>query len=469
MSETYDCDVCVLGAGSAGLPAALYASSHGLNVIVLQKYEKAQSNGWSFAAFNTKHDSEFGIAYDPVVTRTLMSEYTSGRADINVICSIINKSGMALDWLNDEMSDAMPMHMMSDFSAGFSGKVPHMVYYWLRGDDYASRYDAFGDAIETMVSKCEANGVRFLYETPAVQLVKDDAGRVTGTYGQKSDGSFVLVNASSGVLIATGDVTDDDEMTEYFIPTNSGVQNKSPYGTCTGDGHKMALWAGAKWDTSPLCLGLTSGEAPGYSDPALRVNSNGLRFVNETCGQDTLYNASPLQTADALQSGKGSWSIYDAKLSSAVSAEALSQLDGKLSFTAGTLKELAEKAGINAENLEKTVDRYNSIVASGLDVDYGVPSDVLSGRDIVDPPFYAVVRKPLNMAAIGGVQANANLNVVDENRAPIPGLYVAGNAMGSCYGYQYPWISFSASSKMHAMAGGILAVRSMMGVLDQAF
>ena len=271
------------------------------------------------------------------------------------------------------------------------------------------------------------------------------------------------------MLIATGDVTDDDEMTEYFIPTNSGVQNKSPYGTCTGDGHKMALWAGAKWDTSPLCLGLTSGEAPGYSDPALRVNSNGLRFVNETCGQDTLYNASPLQTADALQSGKGSWSIYDAKLSSAVSAEALSQLDGKLSFTAGTLKELAEKAGINAENLEKTVDRYNSIVASGLDVDYGVPSDVLSGRDIVDPPFYAVVRKPLNMAAIGGVQANANLNVVDENRAPIPGLYVAGNAMGSCYGYQYPWISFSASSKMHAMAGGILAVRSMMGVLDQAF
>ncbi len=469
ISDTYDCDVCILGAGSAGVPAALYAATQGLSVVVLQKYNKVQSNGWSIAAFNTKHDEEYGITYDPANARAIMAQVSSGRADVNVICSIIDKSGMALDWLNDQMSDKKPMSMTADTATFAASQAPHMIYYWVNDNDMSTRYAAFGEALEIMASKAEAKGAQFLYETPAEQLITDDSGRVVGAYGKKADGTYVQVNAAKGVLIATGDVTDDAEMTDYFIPTNSGVENKSPYGTCTGDGHKMALWAGAAWDTPPLCLGLTSGTAPGYADPALRVNSNGLRFINETIGQDAVHNASPLQTADVLQPGKGSWSIYDSKLSSAVKAEALAAVDGTLSFTADTIEELAAKAGINAENLVKTVARYNKMVETGVDLDYGVPAATLAGRDITTAPFYAVVRKPQNMAAIGGVQANSELNVVNENKEAVQGLYVAGNAMGSCYGYQYPWASFSASNKMHAMAGGILAVRSMMGVIDQDF
>lgn len=478
ISETIDCDVCILGAGSAGMPAALYASIQNLKTVVLQKYDKPQSNGWSFAAFNTRNDADKGITYDPVNVRTLMSEYASGRANVDLICSIIDKSGSALDWLDDQMSDVMPMSMISDAEAGFQSQAPHMVYFWMHGNDYAGRYGAFDDAMEVMAEKSEANGARFLYNTPAVQLIKE-GDAVVGAYGQAADGSFVRVNAAKGVLIATGDVTDDEEMIEYFIPTNIGVKNMSPYGTCTGDGHKMAKWAGAKWDTPPLCLGMSTGSGhdnydgnvpPAYSDPALRVNTNGLRFVNEAvCGTDKIYSGSPLQSADALQPGHISWSIYGSQLSERVTMEDLEPLLDLTVFSADTIEELAEKAGIDKDNLVASVARYNEIVAAEADTDYGVPAEFLKGREIIEGPFYALRREPLNMAAIGGIQADPSLHVINENHRPIEGLYVAGNAMGSCYGYQYPWQSFSASNKMHAMTGGILAIRSMMGILDEEF
>ena len=474
IAQTLDCDVLILGAGSAGVPAAYYASEQGARTIVMQKYEKAQSNGWSIGAFNTKHDSEFGIEYNPAEIRTKMAFYTNGRANINLICTIIDKSGNALDWIADKMEDEKPVMMVSDATETRDGNPTHLIYFWVNGEDMSTRYDAFAEAIDIMVSRAEKNGTQFLYSTPAVQLVTDDSGKVTGAVGLGPDG-YVKVNASKGVLLATGDISDDDEMLECYCPTQLGIPRLSPYGTCTGDGHKMALWAGAKMDRAPFCLGMTvsyNGDGVGafYSQTWLRVNVNGERFTNEDIVNHPINDFQPMATADSLQPEHIGIQILDSNFTEDIDIDAFMQLveNGEI-LHADTIEELAERAGIEPNALVKTVERYNNLAENGEDTDFGASAETLQRNAVKEAPFYAIKQPVGQMSTIGGVCTNDRLEVIDEKGRVINGLYAAGNLLGGCYGYEYPWVEFAATNKMHAMAGGMIAIKSMLGTFDEEF
>ena len=105
-------------------------------------------------------------------------------------------------------------------------------------------------------------------------------------------------------------------------------------------------------------------------------------------------------------------------------------------FCADTIEELAEKMDVPAENLRDTVDRYNEIVASGDDTDFGKRARLLTS--IEKPPFYALKWGPMLLDVFGGAQIDSSLNVIGADSAPIPGLYAVGNAAGGMYAVDYP-------------------------------
>lgn len=97
--------------------------------------------------------------------------------------------------------------------------------------------------MQSLAKVAAAKGVDIRYSTPARQLVTDKSGAVTGAIAQREDGEYVQVNAKNGVIIATGDYSNDDEMVDYYIPDLHNFERKQ--NNQTGDGHKMGMWVGA--------------------------------------------------------------------------------------------------------------------------------------------------------------------------------------------------------------------------------
>ena len=136
---------------------------------------------------------------------------------------------------------------------------------------------------------------------------------------------------------------------------------------------------------------------------------------------------------------------------------------GVNTWSADTIEELATKAGLPKDALAKTVNRYNELVEKGIDEDYGVDPELLKWNAIKEPPFYAVAYWP-NVYTIGvGLVCNEDNQVINTDDEPIKGLYAAGNAGGSFFGYYYPVSGFSAAGVSHALVGGPLAAAAALG------
>ena len=133
---------------------------------------------------------------------------------------------------------------------------------------------------------------------------------------------------------------------------------------------------------------------------------------------------------------------------------------------ADTIEELATKAGLPKDTLAKTVNRYNELVEKGIDEDYGVDPKLLKWNAIKEPPFYAVAYWP-NVYTIGvGLVCNEDNQVINTDDEPIKGLYAAGNAGGSFFGYYYPVSGFSAAGVSHALVGPLAAAAALGKTLD---
>ena len=475
-AETLDCEILVVGAGAAGAPAAMYAAEHGADVVVLQKTDQAQTNGWSFGTWNSPLGEENGIVWDiPKTMQTFATKYCNGRVNMKLYRRVLTRSGEAAEYIVKNVPEI-----------GEASILPisdHIVYFWTEGEGLGNRYNSFLHLVRIMTERAEKAGARVLYNTPAIQLIKDDSGTVIGAFGQKEDGTFVRVNASKGVLLATGDVTDDEDMVREFCPIMEGVPSLHTLPCNTGDGHKMGFWAGAEMDKAPFAIMMHYDPSPLYSPappfaavPFLHVNLDGERFMNENID----YQSSA--TAVSLQKDHIAFQVFDSHFMEHVynytnggrtfpptSQEAFDgYVEAGSIMKADTLEELAEKSGIDKEGLLATVKRYNELVDGGVDEDFGMASEYFAWNGIKDAPFYSIKRKPAVLAACGGLRCNDELQVLDTDKKPIPGLYAAGNVQGSFFGYDYPVTGYDGFSIGRSMTGGILAVKSIMGTLDEA-
>lgn len=498
IAETYECEICVVGAGNAGNSAALYAAMHGVNVVVLQKEATTCNNGQSTAYFRDWKNEETGTTsangagfadgsigvssgvpqQEWEISSVLQSyaDLTGGITNLALVRRHILASNDAIMWLASTVTDP---------AATFSNSTtltPNRVFWNAEEDDSGVDRIILNPSVVgnwrfnvNCAEMAQNNGAVYLFSTPARQLVTDASGAVTGVIGQREDGSYVKVSASRGVILCCGDISHDEEMLRCYCPKAVGLTPLGVMGTNTGDGTKMGLWVGAAIEDAPTNvqyhLDLLSPQ-PFKGVPWLTVNIRGERFTNENQDYGDITNAFVLQPDHTV------YQIIDSHLLDNISAytrafypsSSQESVDDAVEhgtgFVADSISELAEEIGLDAEKLVATVDRYNSMVDAGEDTDYGVDPEILKLNGIKEPPFYAFKYTSGLIIACVGLKSDEYMRVLDEQDEPIVGLYAAGNAQGSFFGHGYDH-ELGGWSLGRAKVGGILAVKSAMGTIDE--
>ena len=470
IKETKECDICVVGAGVAGNPAALYAAMSGASVVVLQKGSKTQINGQECGVWNNDAalEEQFGVQTDVNTDLQKYADFADGKANLALVRNIMSRTGEALKWVTDTVPEP---------ASSVSKVDDHLRYRWILNNDVSTRYQGFMDFHENIAKKAQENGAEYLFDTPAVQLVSEN-GAITGVIGQTKSGDYIKVNASKGVILCAGDVSDDDEMLEAFCPAMIGIPSKHAASCNTGDGLKMGMWIGASYDNPPAGMQMhlspspLPGNAPFSGVPWLHVNKLGKRFTNENV------NFQNIATAISLQPDHIAWQIIDSHImehakdyTNGGRPGSQEELDAAVEngciLKCDTLEELAEKTDLPFDTLKETIDRYNELVENGIDEDYGMSPEFFKWNGINDAPFYAIQREPARLVAAPGLRCNEYCQVENTNHEPIEGLYAAGNTQGAFFGYDYPVTGFSGFSNSRSVTGGIMAVKAILGTFDE--
>lgn len=475
VAETIDTDICIVGLGSAGTIATLAAARSGARVVVLQKESSMITNGWCTALFNTKQALDSGVpAFDYGECYSKFSQLQNGKDKASVVLQTFRRSGEVGDWVFSEIEgEFTPVLRPSNYTFG----------YYIN-NDFATRYEQFRLLLTSLVDKATEAGADIRYSTPAVQLVTDESGAVSGVIGEREDGSHIQVNASAGVVLCTGDISDDQEMLECYNPMLVGITSLHGAPCNTGDGHKMGMWVDAAIDAPPHGqmvhfdpTWMPNGNAPFAGIPWLRVNINGERFQNEDMPyQNVVTNVRLQPEMTAFQICDSTWTAHapngdyphdnsHSRSTADPAADWAAALERGAILQADTLEELASLMELSdeaAETFYATVARYNELGEKGYDEDFGVKSEYLAWNAIKQPPFFAIKRMPGLLSTVGGLKCNVELQALKESGEPVDGLYVAGNVIGNYYGDDYSMFP-EGGSHGRAWTTGCLAVRSALG------
>lgn len=456
ISETMDYDVVVIGAGAAGVPASLSACEAGAKVALIQKESTAISQGNSGTGIITETS-------DPADVQRLISlelrenQHRPTRALYDLWAE---NSGEAVQWVIDRATEGGATVINQ-------GNTPQTTVINALGYDidfitsfFGPKPLSTGDGMRALAETAAQAGVDIYYSTPAEQLVKD-GDAVTGVIA-KGDGGYIQFNASKGVIVATGDYQNDEEMSNYYLPDLKNFTRKQL--NKTGDGHKLVVWAGGKIEDithTKMLHDFDAGPASMCDMPFLAVKNDGTRFVNETVEMSLMNNYlrseedqgwySQIFDSNYMEQA-ATWPgrLYDPEALKTYMPEEDDPHEGVFenlirTFKADTLEELAEKLEINdTEAFAETIARYNELAAQGSDVDFGKPATYLHPIDT--PPFYGIHRWMRVSAICSGVDIDENHQCLTPEGEPIFGLYAIGNCSGHFYGgVDYPLTIFGLS------------------------
>ena len=486
IKEKVTTDILVIGCGVAGASAALSANEAGAKVVVIEKYEHYNCRGSDNAAIDSKIQKKLGIKIDKDEVCLALMKYAGNRTDQRLLRMWANNSGRIIDWLADITEpEGVKLKMKKDpyypkgYDAAKEWNKDFNVAHWFTG-----RQPGLMATLEKVALK---RGVTIRYNTRALQLIKNDAGRVTGAVAQDKDGNYIQFNAGKGVIMCTGDIGHDEEMMEKYAWPNADIAKTTcPYTPAvnTGDGHKMAMWVGGVLEPAPFASVDHSSGGPMGADAFLHVNTLGERYENEDVTSQMISNSMKRQP------GKVFWQIYDSKWQDQVENMGVGLLmygdeAGKSPGTsegdwlvktpeppagkkvqANNLDDLARKMGIPVETFKATVTRYNELCKQGKDLDFGKRADRMT--PIEKAPFYAGEAVIAFLVCLGGLYINTKLQLLDKDKKPIEGIYMAGNTVGDRFANDYTTM---CPGMTHAFAwtSGYLAAKSALGVKDPAF
>ena len=307
---------------------------------------------------------------------------------------------------------------------------------------------------DVLIKSATDNGCEYFFNTHAEQLVGSAAEGVTGVIATDADGKHVQFNAKKGVVLATGDISGNQEMIDCWAPIKNYANESAyvPQGANSGDAILMTKWIGGGISKSPAApmIHQFTIQTRGYQCTAfflsmLAVNSDGNRFMNEMPFEPYI--------TDARMNSKGNvaWSILDSNYAEYVTKQfpegyesMLQNIPGELEervadgeiFQADTLEELAELLGVPVDNFTAAVEGYNGMADKGEDTQFGVVADWLS--PVREAPFYAIPIFASNLAVAYGVHVNDDSQVCTDDDQPIAGLFAAGNCQGDFFGFNYP-------------------------------
>jgi succinate dehydrogenase/fumarate reductase flavoprotein subunit len=464
---THEADVVVIGSGTGQL-AAIYAADQGMSAIVL---EKAQFGGGTTGISgggiwvpNNFRMQEFGIPDSRENALEYLSRATFGQSDPALHEAFVDNINLAVEFLRSVDIDWEITPQFHDYYPEFPGGVPEGRKLSPISTIEGARG---GGALTRMMQQAgEERGVEYMFSTAAKRLVVDENGAVAGVVAE-SEGQEINVRALRGVVVATGGFDHNPDMVAAYL--RGPLYYPSAVRTNTGDGHLMGMALGANLRNMNECWGwpVYYNEDLDAGTPALAidlgkpgaivVNKYGQRFFNEAGAYDpatrTFYdydngkheyvNIPAYAISDA---GHRSRYGFAGVAAGADVPEWIAQAD--------TLEGLAEAIGVDAATLVATVERFNENASQGQDPDFNRGEsafDQLTGGDrsrtdlanpclapLSEPPFYAAVLYPGSLGTCGGLQINANAQVLNVWNEPIPNLYAVGNASGSVMGAGYP-------------------------------
>ena len=480
----YEADVVVVGAGGAGLPAAISAADAGASVIVVETNHDIGghamlSGGRVPLGGGTSWQKRFGVVDSP---EQVYLDHTNPRvasfkyADRDLVRAWAYENAPTFEFLLENgvrFIDAPP-------ETTNSGTVPRLFYALPFSADLEETINgrAGSGIVRALERSARAKGVKFLLSHTLIGLVTTEAAprRVTGITARFHDDEVTL-GARRGVVLTTGGHTSNVAFRRMFDPrlTEEYQTVGEPWSKQTADGERLAMEIGAAlWGTSSQASGRSLAlaktyhigcrygylnlkwrpESPMFSlagasgltvkdfQDVILVNQFGERFWNELDESSDFFDAclgphgSLERAAGAANGGGPIWAVFD---SDAVKREAWVPRPPNVDpdgwfFTAHTIGDLArqianpyQRTPVSPKRLEEAVARYNACVDAGVDTEFGRPGPRYR---IESPPFYAAWATPMLHDSLTGLRIDSRCRVIDTRGEVISGLFCAGESAG---------------------------------------
>ena len=471
IAETKSADVVVVGCGMSGMVTAVSAAEGGLSVIIVSASEAAVSRGGSNNAVYSKVMEEMGLPKVDADWYRTQYMVNNGNFKPGFWYKHYNNSEEAMNWLIDKATAAglkVTVESGAEYAPDDIMYTPAGAHSFYADDSELDGTVGTGEphiANELARLLTEDLGVEIDFQTKALQLVRGDdnaTGRVTAVIAQDKDGNYIKYEGSKAIVMATGDFTHNRDMMARFAPEVMGLCNFDSEvnydaglmtnGIYDGEGQQMELWVGAAWQQTPnaIMLGRPNlpADNPYTSHTGLMVDKNGQRFMNEdvlggvACAtimhlpENTCYCI--WGSNRAAEGGPWGKPNYVHGEYFADEAEFIATWDndsyGYGIVKADTIEELVARLGLPEATVD-TVNRYNELCAAGQDTDFYKSPEKLIG--ITDGPFYGCSYKPMLLVVLGGTRTNIDLQALDANDEPIPGLFNVGTMIGDFYSGVY--------------------------------
>jgi tricarballylate dehydrogenase len=446
-------DVVVAGCGVAGLSAAVSARQGGAKVAVLERATRDERGGqsrYTEAYLRMKSHSEVTDDFEE-----MLAENGSGEIDPE----LVEEAVTARSNLARSLSIADPTWIETFANAAGSTVA------WVKG--FGVRFDFLptqfltksqprllpvggGQAlVEALAAAAEKLGVEFHYETTAQSLLRDAEGRVTGLRAKRRDGE--AIELSGRVVLASGGFEGNAEMmTRYVGPRSVYLRPICKGGYYNrGEGIEMALAAGAlgcgdfgSYHAEPVDPRSGVAEPSVFIFPyGILVNKDGQRFTDEAPGTvDAWYERITRRIYE--QRDGIAWVVLDAKHMRVPNYRLAIRTD-KPPVAADTLEALARAIGVPEAGLRATVEAFNKACVPGdyrpLQLDHVATRGLAPAKShwalpLDEAPYHAYPIISANVFTFGGLKVDSKARVLDRDGEPIPGLYAAGEIIGSYYG-----------------------------------
>ena len=467
--STVDADVVVVGAGGAGMTAAITAAAEGKSVVILESQSMVGGNsvratgGMNAGKTVYQDENEFGesagvektlktaaekYADNETITalaKTVSEQWAAYQAnptgyfdsvelmeldtmiggkginDPELVETLCANSADAIDWLDEH---GITLHSVSSFG-GASVKRIH------RPVNAEGKTVSVGSyMIPLLQENCEKAGVKMMLDTTATEILTDANGAAVGVKATGASGETVTVNAKAVVLATGGFGANLDMVVKYkpelkgFMTTNApgiqgqGIEMAQAIGAATVDMDQIQIHPTVEANTAAL---ITEGLR---GDGAILINEEGQRFIDEVGTRDVV------SAAEIAQTGSYSWLVVDQAM-----ADASSVIQGYIkkgyTVTGATYEELGKAMGVDAAAFAETMDKWNGYVEAKNDPDFGRTS---FANPLNTAPYYAVKVTAGVHHTMGGLKINANTEVLNEKGEVIPGLFAAGEVTGGVHG-----------------------------------